>query len=149
MDIDPVGLERTVEDFNRAVQTGVPYNPAIKDGRGAVAIDPPKTNWAQTIDTPPYLGYAVTCGITFTFGGVKINNRAQVVTNSQEPIPAYTRRARWWEACFTTTTLEDRVYRPAWCSAVWLAPARAGRRCPSRLTIRIPRRTASRNSVHQ
>ena len=87
LDIDPVGLERTVEDFNRAVQTGVPYNPAIKDGRGAVGINPPKTNWAQTIDTPPYLGYAVTCGITFTFGGVKINNRAQVVTNSQEPIP--------------------------------------------------------------
>ena len=87
LDIDPAGLARTVADFNGAVQTDVPYNPTIKDGRGAVGIEPPKTNWAQTIDTPPYLGYAVTCGITFTFGGIKINNRAQVVTNSQEPIP--------------------------------------------------------------
>ena len=87
LDINPAGLVRTVADFNGAVQTGVPYNPTIKDGRGAVGIEPPKTNWAQTIDTPPYLGYAVTCGITFTFGGIKINNRAQVVTNSQEPIP--------------------------------------------------------------
>ena len=46
-----------------------------------------KTNWAETIDTPPYLGFAVTTGISFTFGGVKINNRGQVVTNAQEPIP--------------------------------------------------------------
>ncbi|MCI0867637.1 MAG: FAD-binding protein, partial [Chloroflexi bacterium] len=55
--------------------------------RGTVGITPPKTNWAQPIDTPPYLGYAVTCGISFTFGGVKINTRGQVVTNSQDPIP--------------------------------------------------------------
>ena len=86
LDIDPQSLSRTVQEYNASVQTDVPYNPAIKDGRCTVGIDPPKSNWAQPIDTPPYLGYAVTCGITFTFGGVKINNRGQVVTNSQEPI---------------------------------------------------------------
>ena len=48
---------------------------------------PPEEQLGQPIDTPPYLGYAVTCGITFTFGGVRIDNRGQVVTNSQEPIP--------------------------------------------------------------
>ena len=73
--------------YNAAVRTEVPYNPSIKDGRGTVGINPPKSNWALPIDTPPYLGYAVTCGITFTFGGVKIDNRGQVVTNSQDPIP--------------------------------------------------------------
>jgi tricarballylate dehydrogenase len=52
-----------------------------------VGIEPPKSNWAQPLDTPPYLGYAVVTGITFTFGGVRINGRGQVVTNSQEPIP--------------------------------------------------------------
>ena len=69
------------------MRTDVPYNPTIKDGRGTVGIQPPKTNWAQPLDTPPYLGYAVTCGITFTFGGVKIDNRGQVVNNGQETIP--------------------------------------------------------------
>ena len=87
LDIDPEGLARTVREFNAAVQQDVPYNPTVKDGRSTVGIEPPKTNWAQTIDTPPYLGYAVTCGITFTFGGVKIDTRGQVVTNGQEPIP--------------------------------------------------------------
>ena len=86
LDIDPVGLSQTVRDYNASVRTDVPYNPAIKDGRCTVGINPPKSNWALPIDTPPYLGYAVTCGITFTFGGVKINNRGQVVTNGQEPI---------------------------------------------------------------
>ncbi len=87
LDIDPQGLAQTISEYNAAVQTDVTYNPTIKDGRGTVGINPPKTNWAQTIDTPPYLGYAVTCGISFTFGGVKINTRGQVVTNSQDPIP--------------------------------------------------------------
>ena len=87
LDIDPQGLDRTVKDFNRAIRTDVPYNPAIKDGRTTEGIEPPKSNWAQPIDTPPFLGYAVSCGITFTFGGVKIDTRGRVVTNSQEPIP--------------------------------------------------------------
>ena len=87
LDIDPEGFASTIEAYNAAVQTDVTYNPTVKDGRGTVGIAPPKTNWAQTIDTPPYLGYAVTCGISFTFGGVKIDTRGQVVTNSQEAIP--------------------------------------------------------------
>ena len=62
LDIDPEGLARTVQEYNAAVQQDVPYNPTVKDGRGTVGITPPKTNWAQPIDTPPYLGYAVTCG---------------------------------------------------------------------------------------
>ncbi len=86
LDINPEGLSRTAKEYNAAVRSDVPYNPAVKDGLGALGIDPPKSNWALPIDKPPYLGYAVTCGITFTFGGIKINNRGQVVTNSQEPI---------------------------------------------------------------
>ena len=87
LDIDPEGLAKTVREYNAAVRQDIPYNPTVKDGRGTAGIAPPKTNWAQTIDTPPYLGYAVTCGITFTFGGVKIDTRGQVVTNGQDPIP--------------------------------------------------------------
>jgi len=87
LDINPEGLVKTITEYNAAVQQDVPYNPTVKDGRGTVGITPPKSNWAQTIDTPPYVGYAVTCGISFTFGGVKIDTRGQVVTTAQDPIP--------------------------------------------------------------
>ena len=46
----------------------------------------PKSNWANRIETPPYRAYPVTCGITFTFGGVKINDHAQVLNSLREPI---------------------------------------------------------------
>ncbi len=87
LDIDVAGLVNTVKEYNAAVQTDVTYNPTIKDGRGTVGLAVNKTNWAETIDTPPYLGWAVTTGISFTFGGVKINTRGQVVTTAQDPIP--------------------------------------------------------------
>jgi tricarballylate dehydrogenase len=87
LDIDVGGLATTVNEYNAAVQRGVPYNPTIKDGKGTVGIEPPKSNWALPLDTPPYVGYAVTCGISFTFGGVKIDTRGRVLTNSQEAIP--------------------------------------------------------------
>ncbi|HZA22107.1 MAG TPA: FAD-dependent tricarballylate dehydrogenase TcuA, partial [Dehalococcoidia bacterium] len=87
LDIDPQGLAATVKEYNAAVRTDIPYNPTIKDGRCTEGLAVNKTNWAETLDTPPYYGWAVTTGISFTFGGVKINNRGQVVTNSQEPIP--------------------------------------------------------------
>ena len=86
LDIDPEGMVRTVDEYNAAVQTHIPYNPTVKDGRGTVGITPPKTNWAQPIDTPPYTGYAVTCGISFTFGGIRIDPRGRVLNTSLEPI---------------------------------------------------------------
>ena len=61
LDIDPDGLAAEVKKYNAAVQTDIPYNPTVKDGRRTVGLNPDKTNWAQPIDTPPYLGYAVTC----------------------------------------------------------------------------------------
>ncbi|HET9199700.1 MAG TPA: FAD-binding protein, partial [Dehalococcoidia bacterium] len=54
----------------------------------ALGIDPPKSNWAQKLDTPPYTGYAVTCGITFTFGGLRIDPAtAQVLDTEDRPMP--------------------------------------------------------------
>jgi tricarballylate dehydrogenase len=87
LDINPAGLTKTVREFNAAVRKDVPYNPTVKDGRCTQGLAVNKTNWAQPLDTPPYYGWAVTTGISFTFGGVKINTRGQIVTNSQEPIP--------------------------------------------------------------
>ncbi|MFE9006905.1 FAD-binding protein [Streptomyces sp. NPDC007875] len=64
--IDESQLAATVEEFNAAL-TGAPFDPTAKDGSRTEGITPPKSNWAQPLDTPPSTAYPVTCGITFTF----------------------------------------------------------------------------------
>jgi len=78
---------KTISEFNAAVMQGVPFIPNVKDGRGTTGLTIPKSNWAQTIDTPPFEAYGVTCGITFTFGGLKITTKAEVVDTEEKPIP--------------------------------------------------------------
>jgi tricarballylate dehydrogenase len=84
--IDVQGLVDTVREYNAAVQEG-DFNPSVLDGKGTLGITPPKTNWALRIDEPPYEGYAVTCGITFTFGGLKIDRQCRVQDTEDHPIP--------------------------------------------------------------
>lgn len=84
--IDPEALETTIQAFNAAVQPG-DFNPTIKDGKRTVGITPPKSNWAQPLDQPPFLAFGVTCGITFTFGGLKIDDQARVLDRADQPIP--------------------------------------------------------------
>ena len=79
-------LLRTVEEFNAAVQPGV-FDPAVKDGKRTLSLEPPKSNWALTIDSPPYTVYPATCGITFTFGGIQIDTEARVIDTEDNPIP--------------------------------------------------------------
>ena len=76
----------TVKEWNGAVRTDVPFNPTVKDGRCTQGLAVDKSNWANLIDTPPFEGYAVTCGITFTFGGLRINSGAAVLNTDQLPI---------------------------------------------------------------
>ncbi|MBA01450.1 MAG: tricarballylate dehydrogenase [Chloroflexi bacterium] len=84
--IDVGGLKQTVEQFNDACQSG-DYNPAILDGVKTEGIEPPKSNWALPLNQPPYFGVAVTTGLTFTFGGLKINPKtAQVLDTDDIPI---------------------------------------------------------------
>jgi len=80
-------LLQTITEFNAAVQQDVPFNPNTRDGRGAPGLKVARTNWANTIDTGPFEAYAVTCGVTFTFGGVKINNEGQVMNTDGRAIP--------------------------------------------------------------
>ena len=84
--VDRDGLVRTVSEFNSAVQPGE-YNPTALDGKTTAGIEPPKTNWALPIDSPPYMGFAVTCGITFTFGGLRIDSEGSVLDTEDAPIP--------------------------------------------------------------
>ncbi len=78
---------RTVRDYNAAVAQETPFNPNTKDGRRTTALALPKSNWANTLDEGPFEAYAVTCGITFTFGGVRIGTDAQVIDAEGAPIP--------------------------------------------------------------
>jgi tricarballylate dehydrogenase len=85
--IDPVQLRATVDAFNAGVSDG-PCDPAVLDGKSSrPAGQPPKSNWAQRIDEPPFEAYAVTCGITFTFGGLRIDGSARVLDTEDRPIP--------------------------------------------------------------
>lgn len=84
--INREGLVQTVRAFNAAVQPGH-FDPTVLDGKSTTGITLPKSNWALPLDTPPFLGYAVTCGITFTFGGLKINSRGQVLDTEGNTIP--------------------------------------------------------------
>ncbi len=85
--VDADGFLATVEAYNAAVKTGVPFDPNVKDGRGTEGLILPKSNWANTIDEPPFEAYAITCGITFTFGGLRIDTDARVQNTDLEPIP--------------------------------------------------------------
>ena len=88
--LDDVNAEvalKELQDYNKAVQTDVPFNPNVKDGRGTKGLAIPKSNWANTLDTAPFEAYAVTCGITFTFGGLRITTDAQVLSTDGLPIP--------------------------------------------------------------
>ena len=69
--VEARGFAETVRQFNRAVQRDVPFNPNVLDGRSTFGIDPPKSNWALPLEQGPFEAYQVTCGITFTFGGVR------------------------------------------------------------------------------
>lgn len=79
-------LAATIGEFNRAI-VDVPFNPAVKDGRGTRGIEPPKSNWAQAIDTPPYMAFPGVCGITFTFGGVRVDAGTRVLDKRGDPVP--------------------------------------------------------------
>jgi tricarballylate dehydrogenase len=87
-DVDPKAALAEIQAYNAAVRTEVPFNPNVKDGRCTTGLAVNKSNWANLLDTPPYEAYAVTCGITFTFGGLRIDKEtAQVLDVHFHPIP--------------------------------------------------------------
>lgn len=76
--LDPQTLTKTVEDYNASIDRSIDFDPTIKDGRKA-ATTPPKSNWAFPLEAGPFYAYGVTCGITFTFGGVKADTHGRVL----------------------------------------------------------------------
>ena len=78
-DVDANAFLEEMRGYNAAVRTEIPFNPNIKDGRATRGLAIDKSNWANTIDTPPFEGYSITCGITFTFGGLRIDGECAVI----------------------------------------------------------------------
>ncbi len=85
-DVNQAELLKTITDYNKSIRRDVPFNPTVKDGRATVGLDMPKSNWANPLENPPFEAYAVTCGITFTFGGLRITTEGQVVDTNNRPI---------------------------------------------------------------
>ncbi|MBS0244308.1 MAG: FAD-binding protein, partial [Proteobacteria bacterium] len=76
--VDKAGFLKTMSEFNAACTSERPFDPNILDGRRTTGLAIDKTNWANKFDAPPFHAYRVTTGVTFTFGGVKINDRCEV-----------------------------------------------------------------------
>lgn len=70
---------KTIQQYNDAVDTSVPFDPTILDGKRTHDLPLNKTNWANKFDSPPFKAYPVTCGITFTYGGLKVNEKTGAV----------------------------------------------------------------------
>ncbi len=85
--VDGAALLEEIARFNAAVDAATPFDPTIKDGRAAQGLAVPKSNWANPIDTPPFEAYGVTCGITFTFGGLAVDEEARVLGEDGAPMP--------------------------------------------------------------
>ena len=86
LEIAPEALQGTVEKFNDACQPG-DFNPSVLDGVTTRGLAINKTNWALPIDQPPFEAYVTTTGITFTFGGLRINESGEVQDLSDRSIP--------------------------------------------------------------
>ena len=86
LELDPASLEDTVREYNSSVDTETPFVGTREDGRGTIGISPRHTNWANRLEQAPFLAFAVACGVTFSFGGLKINRDAQVLNVEGEPI---------------------------------------------------------------
>lgn len=84
--IEPAVLSHTIGEFNNAVRKDISFDATKLDGRCTEGITPKKSNWADTLDQPPFWAYAVTGGITFTFGGLQISTQAQVLNTANQPM---------------------------------------------------------------
>ena len=84
--LDAQALEATVAEYNAAAGPEE-FNPLVRDGKAARGLEVAKSNWCFPIESPPYIAYPLTCAITFTFGGVRTDSRARVISPAGTVIP--------------------------------------------------------------
>ena len=85
MKLDPVKVRETIDGFNRAVKPGQVFDNLKLDGNATEGLTPNKTNWARAVDKPPFYGYPLRPGITFTYLSVRVNDKAQVLMENGQP----------------------------------------------------------------
>jgi len=84
--LDAQALERTVEEYNAAVGPGE-FDPKRLDGKATTGLSPDKSNWAYELRHPPYIAYPLKAAICFTYGGLRTDTQARVLTGRAVPIP--------------------------------------------------------------
>ncbi|MEJ2137298.1 MAG: FAD-dependent tricarballylate dehydrogenase TcuA [Desulfofustis sp.] len=84
LELDPQKLEATISQYNEATRPGS-FDPGELDDCRTEGIEPVKSHWARPIDTPPFYGYPLRPGITFTYLSVAVNERAQVLMKDDTP----------------------------------------------------------------
>lgn len=77
MGLPPAELRRTVDGFNAACGETSGFKPTELDGVSTTGLTPPKTNWARPLAEPPFYGYSLKTGVTFTYLGLKVDENAQ------------------------------------------------------------------------
>ena len=85
MKLDPTKVRETIDGFNKAVKPGQAFDNLKLDGSATDGLTPNKTNWARAVDKPPFYGYPLRPGITFTYLSVKVNEKAQVLMDNGQP----------------------------------------------------------------
>lgn len=85
LNIDEGKFLKTVQEYNANVNEAAEYDPNVLDGRYSDVV-PRKSNWAKALETGPFYAYPVTCGITFTFGGVNTDVYGRVLNEANEHI---------------------------------------------------------------
>jgi tricarballylate dehydrogenase len=82
--LNPIALEKTVADFNAATQPGT-FDHTRLDDCVTKGLAIPKSHWARRLDTPPFYGYPLKPGITFTYLGVRVNEESRIVLKDGKP----------------------------------------------------------------
>ena len=85
MKLDPAKVRETIDGFNKAIKPGQVFDNLKLDGNATDGLTPNKTNWARSLDKPPFYGYPLRPGITFTYLGVRVNEKAQVLMDNGQP----------------------------------------------------------------
>ena len=85
--VDAAAAMETLRAFNEGVDEATAFDPSALDGKATSGITPPKSNWAQRLDTGPFRAFPVTGGITFTYGGLKVDETGAVMSKDNAPIP--------------------------------------------------------------
>ncbi|MCX7560283.1 FAD-dependent tricarballylate dehydrogenase TcuA [Sulfitobacter sp. F26204] len=84
--VDASAALETLRAYNASVDDSVAFDPTILDGKGTRGLALPKSHWAQKLDAGPFRAFPVTGGITFTYGGLKVNENGNVLSHKGDPI---------------------------------------------------------------